>query len=413
VFDTVRARADTRREAAPIMTRRRELVFACVASLIGLALVLTLAEVVFRFLPVMSAMRPGPVTASSPIYHYSPDRPFVFSRDWDLTMVNRGRVNNAGFINDQDYRRDDPQPLLAIVGDSFVEAFMVPYADTVQGRLARALETRGRVYSFAASGAPLSQYLVWARLAVRDYGAQALVINVVGNDFDESHIRYVPAPGFWVYAPDTDGELRMRLVELHRGVLRSLVLHSAFARYLFVNLHLKEYANLQWLRDRSSGEEVRVAGYTRADADPTRIHDALAVIDAFFRDLPHYTGLPPDRISFTTDGFRYPDAAEEGRGTYFDQIRKAFHARARGLGYEVIDLDRVFFADFRQSGERFEYPRDGHWNGRAHGIVARAILSSRLLARPPFQNAFEKLSAGNRLKPVPSAPHSSGRELWH
>src|SRR2546422_2479 len=211
------------------MTRRRELTFVCLANLIGLTLVLALAEIVLRFLPVMSAMQPPPVTASSPIYHYLPNRKFVFSRDWDLAMVNRGRINSAGFINDQDYRRDDERPLLAIVGDSFFEAFMVPYGETVQGRLARALRPEARVYSFAASGAPLSQYLVWAQLAVRHYGAQALIINVVGNDFDESHIRYVQAPGFWVYAPETEGRLQMRLVELHRGMLRSLFLRSAFA----------------------------------------------------------------------------------------------------------------------------------------------------------------------------------------
>ena len=136
-------------------------------------------------------------------------------------------------------------------------------------------------------------------------------------------------------------------------------------------------------------------------------------MDAFFRDLPDYTGLPPDRISFTTDGFRYPDAAEDGRGTYFDRMRKIFQQRALSLGNEVIDPDPLFFADFRQFGERFEYPRDGHWNGRAHGIVARAILSSRLLARPPFRKSFEKLTAGNRLKPAPSSSHASGRARWN
>lgn len=395
------------------MTRRRELLLGGLASLTALALVLALAEIVLRFLPVMSAMRPGPVTAASPIYHYLPDRPFVFSRDWDLAMVNRGRVNNAGFINDQDYRRDEQQPLLAIVGDSFIEALMVPYAETVQGRLARALETRARVYSFAASGAPLTQYLVWARLAVRHYGAQALIINVVGNDFDESHISYVQAPGFWVYAPEADGRLRMQLLEFDQGPLRSLLLHSAFARYLFINLHLKEYANLRRLRERFGGGEVRVAGYTRADADPARIKDARAVMDAFFRDLPDYTGLPPDRISFTTDGFRYPDAAEDGKGTYFDQMRQIFQQRARSLGYEVIDPDPLFFSDFRQFGQRFEYPRDGHWNGRAHAIVASAVLSSRLLAQPPFHQPFDELTAGNRRKPVPSASHAAGRALWN
>ena len=385
---------------------------ACMASLIGFALVLTLAEIVFRFLPVMSAMRPGPVTASSPIYHYAPNRPFVFSRDWDFAMVNRGRVNNAGFVNDQDYRGDGQLPLVAVVGDSFIEAFMVPYGDTVQGRLARALETRARVYSFAASGAPLSQYLVWARLAVRQYGARALIINVVGNDFDESHINYVQAPGYWVFAPEPDGRLRMRLLELHRGRLRSLLLHSAFARYLFINLHLKESANLRRLRARFAGDQVRVAGYTSAEADPVRVGDSLAVIEAFFRDLPDYTGLPPDRIVFTTDGFRYPNAANEGRGSYFDRMRRAFHQRALSLGYEVIDLDRFFFADFRQAGEPFEYPRDGHWNAHAHEIVANALLSSQLLSAPPFQRALEALSTTDRPNAAPPAPPSR-TDLWH
>jgi hypothetical protein len=379
------------------MTRRRELLLGCLASLAGFALVLALAEIVFRFLPVMSAMRPDPVTEGSPTYHYLPDQSFVFSRDWNLDMVNRGRVNNAGFINDQDYRRNGQEPLLGIIGDSFIEAFMVPYANTVQGRIARALGSKARVYSFAASGAPLSQYLIWARLAVREYGAQALIINVVGNDFDESHIHYVQSPGFWVYAPGTDGHLRMQLVELRRGLMRSVLAHSVFARYLFINLHVKEYAKLRSLRAHSSGdEETRFAGFTRADADPSRINDSLAVMDAFFRDLPEYTGLPPDRITFTTDGFRYPKAAEEGKGTYFDQMRTAFEQRALGRGYEVLDLDRWFFADFRQFGERFEYPHDGHWNDRGHAIAARAILSSRLLARPPFGSASEQASAANR-----------------
>ena len=101
-----------------------------------------------------------------------------------MTMGDCGRVNNAGFVNDQVYRKEDEPPLLAVVGDLYIQAAMVPYPETLHGRLASNLEGRLRVYSFGASGAPLSQYLIWARHAVRDYGAQALVINVVGNDFD-------------------------------------------------------------------------------------------------------------------------------------------------------------------------------------------------------------------------------------
>ena len=48
-----------------------------------------------------------------------------------------------------------------------------PHAETLQGRLAADVEGRGRVYSFAASGAPLSQYLVWAEYAREHYAPEA------------------------------------------------------------------------------------------------------------------------------------------------------------------------------------------------------------------------------------------------
>jgi hypothetical protein len=58
---------------------------------------------------------------------------------------------------------------------------MVPYAKTLYGRLAKALDGRLRVYRFGASGAPLSQYLIWVGYAVREYGARAVVTNVRWN----------------------------------------------------------------------------------------------------------------------------------------------------------------------------------------------------------------------------------------
>src|SRR5262245_20909138 len=139
------------------MTRRRYALLAVTSMAISVVACLALAEIALRLLPVATGLRSVAVTTDQPIFHFTPDRPFVYSRDWDLAMVNRGRVNNAGFINDQEYRKDDDTPLLAIVGDSMIEAQMVAYPDTLQGRLAKALEGRLRVYSFAASGAPLSQ----------------------------------------------------------------------------------------------------------------------------------------------------------------------------------------------------------------------------------------------------------------
>src|ERR1700693_2535251 len=168
------------------MTRSRERLLAVVTVVGTIVSVLAVAEVALRYLPVPTGILTVPTTSDNPVFHFTPNRDFVYSRDWDLALVNRGHINNAGFINDQDYHKQDAIPLLAIVGDSYIEAAMVPYRQTIQGRLAAKLKDSVQVYSSGSSGAPLSQYLVWARHAVQEYGAQALIINVVGNDFDES-----------------------------------------------------------------------------------------------------------------------------------------------------------------------------------------------------------------------------------
>ncbi|MCC6470433.1 MAG: hypothetical protein IT563_19090 [Alphaproteobacteria bacterium] len=370
------------------MTRRREALLAGASMLVGFALFLVLAEVALRFLPVASGLRTLPVTADQPVMHFAPDRPFVFSSGWDFAMVNRGRVNNAGFVNDQDYRRDDPRPLVAVIGDSYVEAAMVPFAETMHGRLAKALAPQSRVYSFGASGAPLSQYLVWARHAVQAYGAIALAINVVGNDFDESHVAYGTGPGFWRYAPRSDGSLALVLFEYRPGLLHRLAQHSALARYLAFNLHAgpqmleRAVGMLVGSAKAAAPDQAQgFAGNTSADSSPARLAASEAAIAAFLRDLPAMTGLPPGRVVFTIDGFRNPAAAEQGAGSYFDRMRRAFIAKAGEAGFETIDLDPFFFARYARTHEAFNYPRDGHWNAAGHDVAAQALLGSQTLAR--------------------------------
>ena len=183
---------------------------------------------------------------------------------------------------------------------------------------------------------------------MREYGARAVAINVVGNDFDESHVAYNTGPGWWVYAPGPDRNLHFRLTEYRPGWLRSVVYNSSIARYLFFNLQLG-YA---WTQIRSfffgspAIAAERYAGNTAAQASSVWLAASLAAMDAFFRDLPDMIGLPPDRVLFTLDGFRYPDAVAGATGTYFDLMRRAFRSRAESLGYEVIDLDPLFFKHF-------------------------------------------------------------------
>jgi hypothetical protein len=374
---------------------RRELMLNALTIVVTVAVCLLAAEVVLRFLPVASSLRTLAVTPQSPVFRFTPNRDFVYSREWDFVLENRGRVNNAGFVNDRDYRKDDPLPLLAVVGDSMIEAAMVPYPDTVHGRLAKALDGKARVYSFAAAGAPLSQYLIWARHAVQEYGAQALLINVVGNDFDESHAAYATNPGFWHYVPDANQQLRLRLFQYRPSLLGRIAASSALGRYLIFNLQVGvAWKSLkQLLFGGPAMAEPRYAGNTAADADAERLSRSLAALDAFFRDLPSYAGLPPSRILFVVDGLRYPDVAAASAGTFFDRMRRALLEKAASLGYDAIDLDPFFFAHYRRTGERVEFDRDAHWSSIGHGVAFNAVMTSPFLAR--FQSEHRGAAVGS------------------
>src|SRR5262245_44252750 len=121
------------------------------------------------------------------------------------------------------------------------------------------------------------------------------------------------------------------------------------------------WKSLKQALSRSKVAETRYAGNTATEVGAERLGRSLAAIDAFFRDLPSYAGLPPSRILFVVDGLRYPEVAAASAGSFFDRMRKALLEKAAALGYATLDLDPYFFAHHRRTGERIEFLRDAHW----------------------------------------------------
>jgi hypothetical protein len=358
--------------------------FAALSLLIGFVLAFAVGEIACRMLPVNGGLMAMPVNEADPVFHFTPNRNVTWSRDWNFTIVNHIRVNNAGYVNDQDYDAGDPRPLLAIVGDSYVEAAMVPYRETLQGRLAAALAPAVRVYSFAAAGAPLSQYLVWAREARLRFKARYLVIVIVGNDFDESLAMYKTGPGFHHYVAGADGALALQRFDYAYGRFRILARRSAFVRYLVFNLqapeNLRSLASQAMTLVRPARAETFI-GNTLASADADRIRWSQAAVLAFLRDLADYAGWQSGNVLFLIDGIRYPRDDQAVRESYFVRMREFFIAQARRAGYEAVDLDPAFFEHFRANSERFEFPTDGHWNALGHRLATEAALRSKAFSR--------------------------------
>jgi hypothetical protein len=360
---------------------RHPVLFPVITVLCGLAIPLVIAEIGLRLLPVSTATGWMSVNRDNPIVRFTPNKQFTFSKGWQFTIVNRGWINNYGFVNDQDYATDNEPGPVVLIGDSYIEARIVPYEQTVQGRMAKQLKGRTHVYSMGVSGAQLAQYLAFAQYAWNEFQPRALVFVIVGNDFDESLMKYGEEPGLHQFQEDQDNhDLRLVRTDYQPSYTTRLFSHSAVARYFWKTVgigHVSEAIS------RTLGNEVQYVGNTAAYASDDRITDSRRVVDRFLSELPRCVRLDKSRILFVVDAMRphiYADSdLGRAKGSYFDLMRQYFLEQAKEHGYEAIDMQPIFIARHRRDGSRFEFAIDGHWNALGHQEAADAIASSAVL----------------------------------
>lgn len=367
---------------------------------IGVLVPLLVAELALRLLPVRTGLETLPVNDGNPVKRFAPNREFTFSDGWDFKLVNQGRSNNFGFINDQDYDSSAHTPLLAVVGDSYVEALMVPFPETLQGRLSRCVASKGRVYSFGVSGAPLSQYLAEANFARTRFRPDGLVVVVVGNDFDDSLDDFNSTPGNHYFRQQGDSLVLHRL-DYTPGAGRRLIRQSAFVRYITLNLTGGVAKMGRLLKGEApSINPGRHVGNTSASSDPERLAKSRMAVEEFLRSLPAYSGVEPPHILLVVDAIRPEMYSAEGlkaaAGSFFERMRQFLIGTAAQRGYEVVDMQPRFIQSYADDGSRLEYPSDAHWNSHGHQEAAQAVASSRVFRRIFPASCTSLLGEGQR-----------------
>jgi hypothetical protein len=371
------------------MQRLRAFLLNLITVFASIAFTLLVIEGMLRLLPVARAPPVEPPSADNPIQRYAPNQPFTWSLGWNFFHVVRGRSNAQGFLADYDYDRAAATPLVAVVGDSFVEALRVPFAETLTGRLQAALGARGRAYAFAQSGSPLSQYVAYAAHACAVYHPQRLVVVVVGNDFDESVYPHRRRNGIFHLHPRPDDGFDYRLTPLPEPVLAERILRrSALALYLMRNVGISDFISMIGINMAQAAEAgERYVGNTLAEANPARVTEGEAVIAWFLTTLPGAACLSPDEIVLTVDAMRpqlYNDNALAAAHTsYFGRMRAKLIADATARGFRVIDMEVPMRADFASQHRPFEFTNDMHWNSHGHAVAAAAVREA-LTAWPPL-----------------------------
>jgi hypothetical protein len=349
------------------------------AFALGIVLSVLALELCFRVLPVNRGLvRVDPPTLW-PLENYRPGSRYSYSKDWALKNPHSGRSNNYGHLANFDYAKG--QAYVAVIGDSYIEARMNDYQDTLQAQLGELLNAPQRVYGLGANGLSMADYLVLSRLAADEFTPKAFVYALVDNDLSEA---VVPRKGWHHFAGDMAWPRYVLEREGGRTRLNDLLAESSLYRYLKGNLGFSVdklfAASAQTGSPEPSGRDDREPEVRRA-------------IDRFLQVLPEVTHLPPQCHVFLLDGDRYKlyDAKRAELPVDSVGLRQYFLERARAAGYPVVDLGPLFAAEYARSGMKLDYhPDDRHWNRHGHGVAARAAeqaLASKAGACPGVPTA--------------------------
>ncbi len=210
-----------------------------------------------------------------------------------------------------------------------------------------------------------------------------MVFLIIGNDFDESLLKYKNEPGHSYFAEDAQGALALRRIDYHPSFWRRILRSSALVRYVTLNTDLLNFM-LKWQHLPSAGP--RTHSRSSGTQAPRLIRLEWRMPNepsiSFPASVTKAAGLPPHRILFAVDGMRphIYDARTSrlAAGSYFDLTRQYFMKQARQGGFEVLDLQPRFVEHVAQCHRPLEFATDNHWNSLGHEVVAEAIAQSNL-----------------------------------
>src|SRR5262245_23435639 len=114
-------------------SRARGLLFAFAGAAAAALALLAVLEVTLSILPIVAGVHRQSPRSGGTSARLVANHRYTWSMGWDLRHVVEGRTNAMGFISPYDYGTE--KPAVALLGDSFVEAQMLAYDESLAGRL--------------------------------------------------------------------------------------------------------------------------------------------------------------------------------------------------------------------------------------------------------------------------------------
>jgi len=351
----------------------KNIIFLTIPTLIVLAVIL---EIFFR-IGIPACNRPRTFFDEETLVYR-----FMVGEDEGLFTIGplarqRGRwhINNAGWNNPTDYEAVGGKSKVAVIGDSYIEAFQVDIEKSYPALVNAALEDID-VYSFGVSGAPLSQHLHMSRHVARVFDPETLIISLTMNDFPES---IYPGTGpHWLTLRVRESGLeevqpRRNPAFTQYSRTKQILRHSALARYAMFNLDLKR--RLLLLLSKNNNFEDNV------DLDKIqRRRDEIGSATQYVMNQIRLEN-PDRRIIYVINGPMTSIYAGTSPSEEIRFIYEIAQESAKKADAEFLNLWPLMQERFDRDGIKFNSEYDTHWNEYGHAFVAEKVL--QLLNKNP------------------------------
>ena len=349
----------------------RKFLFLCYL-VISLAILL---EVVFRVLPTSDSLRVKPVNMSNPYLRYEGNRNVTKQIGFDFTHVNVKRINNYGFTSKRDFKTNElgGKKVVAVIGDSYVEALQVSDASTFHAKLDSSFNNID-VYALGVSGSPLSQYIAYKNYLKNTFSPDLYVFLIIENDFHSSLFDAGRGPGYHYFKESGD----LVRVDYLPSKIKQLARKSAFLRYLHLDLKLTvQLGRFFQLQSNTNNQLQSNANNEKLKRDKINEAGGKKAVDWFLEDIRDLAAEKP--VIIVLDGDRrsiYAGEKKRDSNVMSNRHYQYLFEKAQSIpSLSVIDLHPVFQSDWAQSNKEFNFKYDYHWNERGHAVAADALTT--------------------------------------
>lgn len=330
---------------------------------------LLVAELLCRLLPVGTASEGG-YYFDPDILVYPPHREWQVATGWDLRNPQPLRSNNQGFVAAHDFVPDPSA--LALIGDSYVEASMLPSADRPAARLEQTLGGRRPVYAMGSPGTALLDYAERVRFASRQFGIRDFVIFMEQGDVEQA----LCGSGNVQSACLDPATLTRRTERIPAASVAKRVLRqSALAQYVFSQLKVEPRRLASAALVLPGAAPVTASALTSPEAQRKADARAEQVAEAVAREfLQVVRSEVRGRLIVVADADR---SRIQASLPIHAPARQRFMALAREAGWVVVDMEPRYRQHFAQSGLSLSVgPYDGHLNPLGVSLVAQAAAEA-------------------------------------